>query len=66
VEKTVSKAERAWFLSHLLLFATRFWGIAEATIEDLAFGIRSSRRPDGVIKKRAQAKAKCGENREQG
>jgi hypothetical protein len=26
----------------------RFWGIAEATIEDLAFGIRSSRGPDGV------------------
>ncbi len=26
----------------------RFWGIAVATIEDLAFGIRFSREPDGV------------------
>ncbi|NOR52704.1 MAG: hypothetical protein GQ536_01250 [Candidatus Aminicenantes bacterium] len=26
----------------------RFWGIAVATIEDLAFGARSSREPDGV------------------
>ncbi len=26
----------------------RFWGIAKATIEDLAFGVRSSREPDGV------------------
>ncbi|NOR52594.1 MAG: hypothetical protein GQ536_00685 [Candidatus Aminicenantes bacterium] len=48
VEKTVNKAEQALFFSHLLLFTTRFWGIAIATIEDLAFGIRSSRGPDGV------------------
>jgi len=27
---------------------TRFWGIAEATIEDLAFGARSSREADEV------------------
>jgi len=26
----------------------RFWEIVAATIEDLAFGIRSSREPDGV------------------
>ncbi|MCK4645232.1 MAG: hypothetical protein KAU46_03185 [Candidatus Aminicenantes bacterium] len=34
-KKTVSKAERARFL--FSLFTIRFWGIAEATIEDLAF-----------------------------
>jgi hypothetical protein len=50
---TMSKAKQALFFSRLLLFATRFWGIDAATIEDLAFGIRSSRGPDGVIKKRA-------------
>jgi len=49
VEKTVSKAERAWFLSSLS--TVRFWGIAEATIEDLAFGARPSREADEVIKK---------------
>jgi hypothetical protein len=43
-------AERAWFL--FSLFTTRFWGMDDVTIEDLAFGIRSSREPDGVIKKR--------------
>ncbi len=48
IKKTVRKAERAWFLSNLSLFTTRFWGIDEATIEDLAFGICSSREPDGV------------------
>ena len=32
----------------LFYSSRRFWGIAEATIEDLAFGIRSSREPDGV------------------
>jgi hypothetical protein len=32
VKKTVSKAERARFLSPLL--TARFWGIAVATIED--------------------------------
>jgi len=42
----MSKAEQAWFL--FSLFTTRFWGIAEATIEDLAFGVRSLREPDGV------------------
>ena len=31
----MSKAERARFL--FSLFTIRFWGIAEATIEDLAF-----------------------------
>ncbi len=53
VEKIVSKAEQTGFFSHLLLFTTRFWGIAVATIEDLAFGVRSSRESNGVIKKRA-------------
>jgi integrase len=32
-----------WFLCS----GQRFWEIVAATIEDLAFGIRSSREPDG-------------------
>ena len=32
----------------LLCSGQRFWEIVAATIEDLAFGIRSSREPDGV------------------
>jgi len=32
----------------LLCSGQRFWEIAAATIEDLAFEIRSSREPDGV------------------
>ena len=32
----------------LLCSGQRFWEIDAATIEDLAFGIRSSREPDGV------------------
>ncbi len=48
METTESKAVQTLFFSHLLLFTTRFWGIAVATIEDLAFGVRSSREPDGV------------------
>ncbi|MCK4647004.1 MAG: hypothetical protein KAU46_12190 [Candidatus Aminicenantes bacterium] len=42
----MSKAERARFLSSL--FSTRFWGMDDVTIEDLAFGICSLREPDGV------------------
>ncbi|MQY61651.1 hypothetical protein GH153_07450 [bacterium] len=32
----------------MLCSGQRFWEIDAATIEDLAFGIRSSREPDGV------------------
>ncbi len=37
-KKTMSMAERVCFL--FSLFAARFWGIAAATIEDLAFEAR--------------------------
>jgi hypothetical protein len=50
----VSKAAQAWFFSHLLLFTTRFWGIAVATIEDLAFPSNPLRESNGVIKKIAE------------
>jgi len=50
VEKTVSKTERAWFI--FSLFTSRFWGIAEATIEGLAFGAWSSREGDEVSRPR--------------
>ncbi len=46
----MSKAERAWFL--FSLFTTRFWGIAVATIEDLAFGIWPLREVDEVSRPR--------------
>jgi len=51
VVKTVSKAERAWFL--FSLFTSRFLGIDVATIEDLAFPSCPLRESNGVIKKRA-------------
>ncbi|MCK4646527.1 MAG: hypothetical protein KAU46_09760 [Candidatus Aminicenantes bacterium] len=44
------KAEQAWFLPSL--FTTRFLGIAEATIEDLAFGARPLREVDEVSRPR--------------
>jgi hypothetical protein len=50
VEKSVRKAERAWFL--FSLFTARFWGIAVATIEDLAFDVRPSGEADEVSRPR--------------
>jgi hypothetical protein len=37
----------------------RFWGIAAATIEDLAIEIRSSREPDGVGRRACLSEASC-------
>jgi hypothetical protein len=41
----------------LFYLSRRFWGIADATIEDLAFDVRSSRGPDGVGQRVCLSKA---------
>ena len=46
--KAVGLINQAPTECNLLQSGQRFWEISAATIEDLAFGSRSSREPDGV------------------